>query len=297
MKEKLVITGATGFVGSNLTSYFLAKNYEVHLILRSNSDISNLDTNIENLVVFRYDNDLNNLISFFKEVQPMCVFHLASNFIAEHQSSQIDSLVASNITFGLHILEAMKEAGIKKIINTGTSWQHFNNEDYNPVCLYAATKQAFESLIEYYVQAEGFKVITLKLFDTYGETDTRPKLINLLNKFADEQTELNMSPGKQMLNLVHISDVCDAFMVAFNQLMNQQSAIHQSFAIANTENHQLKEVIDIFEKVTNKKIKVVWGGKTYRKREVMELWDKGNKLSTWNPSINLEEGFSRYILK
>ena len=131
MKDSIVITGATGFVGSNLTKYFLNLNYEVHLIVRPNSDLSNLNVNDSSLFYFRYDNDLNGLISFFKVTNPICTFHLASNFVAEHNSSQIDGLVTSNILFGLHLLEAMKEANARTLINTGTSWQHYNNEVYN----------------------------------------------------------------------------------------------------------------------------------------------------------------------
>jgi len=296
MKEKVVITGATGFVGSNLTRFFLEQNKEVYLIVRPQSNVSLFENNNENLHVFRYDKEVQTLIAFLKEVQPDCVFHLASNFIAEHHTAQIDALVQSNITFGLHLIEAMKEAGVKKLINTGTSWQHYNNEAYNPVCLYAATKQAFENLIEYYVQAEAFQVITLKLFDTYGETDTRPKLINLLHKFADEQTELNMSPGEQMINLVHIDDVCNAYAVAYSLLLNEKQQVHLKYAVSSNKSYQLKEVIQVFESVTNKKINVVWGGKPYRKREVMNLWEKGETLPNWQINIGLKEGLKKYSL-
>jgi nucleoside-diphosphate-sugar epimerase len=86
MKYNLVITGATGFVGSNLTKYFLNLNYDVNLIVRPNSDLSHLIVISKNLKIFRYDNDLNSLISFFKSTNPICTFHLASNFIAEHNS-------------------------------------------------------------------------------------------------------------------------------------------------------------------------------------------------------------------
>lgn len=295
--KNIVVTGATGFVGSNLVRFLLQKDFKIYVILRTDSDLSNL-TAIEGAIeIFRYDNQINHLIDFFTVVKPLSVFHLASNFIAEHESHQIDSLVQSNITFGLHLLEAMKVSGVQQLINTGTSWQHYNNEDYNPVCLYAATKKAFESLIDYYVQAEGFKVITLKLFDTYGETDTRPKLINLLNKFADENTELNMSAGEQFLNLVHITDVCEAFYIASQFIGTEEYQGHHSFAVSSDRNYKLKEVIELFEAVSEKKIKVNWGGKPYRKREVMFVWDKGVRLPNWKPSLTLEEGLSRYKSK
>ena len=58
----------------------------------------------------------------------------------------------------------------------------------------------------------------------------------------------------------------------------------------------LKDVINTFELVTNKKINVVWGGKSYRKREVMELWHKGEILPNWKGEITLEEGIKRYFL-
>lgn len=294
MMKNIVVTGATGFVGSNLVRFLLKKNFKIYVILRTDSDLANLTDIKEEIVIFRYNNDINNLIDFFTVVKPVTVFHLASNFISEHESHQIDSLVQSNITFGLHLLEAMKVSGVKQLINTGTSWQHYNNEDYNPVCLYAATKQAFESLIDYYVQAEGFKVITLKLFDTYGETDTRPKLINLLNKFADENIELNMSPGEQFLNLVHIADVCEAFYVGLQLVDTEEYQGYHSFAVSSDRNYKLKEVIELFEKITNKKINVNWGGKNYRKREVMDVWEKGKIVPNWAPLISLEEGLKRY---
>lgn len=292
--KNIVVTGATGFVGSNLVRFLLKKDFKIYVILRTDSDLLNLTDIAGDIEIFRYDSQIDHLIDFFTVVKPLSVFHLASNFIAEHESHQIDSLIQSNITFGLHLLEAMKVSGVKQLINTGTSWQHYNNDDYNPVCLYAATKQAFESLIEYYVQAEGFKVITLKLFDTYGETDTRPKLINLLNKFADENTELNMSPGEQMLNLVHISDVCDAYYIAYKLIEEENFMGHKSYSVESEENFKLRDIICLFEKITTKKINVIWGGKNYRKREVMEIWTNGNILPNWKPTISLKEGLKRY---
>jgi CDP-paratose synthetase len=145
------------------------------------------------------------------------------------------------------------------------------------------------------VQAEDFRVITLKLFETYGEKDTRPKLINLLHKFADEQIVLDMSHGFQILNLVHVKDVCKAYFTAYNNLTkdNEYNG-HHIFAIGNEESYSLKQVIVLFEEITGKKIKVNWGGRPYRKREVMKLWINGKQLPNWTPDISLQEGLKKY---
>ena len=291
--KNIVVTGATGFVGSNLVRFLLNKDFRIYIILRLDSDLTNLNDIKEDIEIFRYDNEISSLIEFMNNAKPITVFHLASNFIAEHESHQIDSLILSNITFGLHLLEAMKISGVKELINTGTSWQHYNNDDYNPVCLYAATKQAFESLIEFYVQAEDFKVITLKLFDTYGETDTRPKLINLLNKFADEKAELKMSPGEQVLNLVHISDVCEAFNTALEIVRCDGFYGAKSYAVASEETYQLKEVIQLFEHISGKSVNIVWGGRPYREREVMKIWNNGIRLPNWVAKVTLEQGMKK----
>lgn len=291
--KRAIVTGATGFVGSNLCKYLIENNWEVSIISRPSSDYTNINSVLNKVQLFEYDGNVEKLISFFRKKEADVVFHLASLFIAEHESNQISQLVDSNIKFGLHILEAMKESSTKQLINTGTSWQHYHTNEYNPVDLYAATKQAFESLIKYYTEAESIRCITLKLFDTYGESDTRPKLINLLHKFADEKKELNMSPGEQILDLVHVDDVVRAYVTAYEYLVKNGTK-YQEFGVGSKKPIQLKDLINIFQLVTGKRLNVIWGGRSYRRREVMKLWDSYEMLPGWNIEVNLEEGLQKY---
>lgn len=290
--KRAIVTGATGFVGSNLCKYLIENNWEVSIISRPSSDYTNINSVLNKVQLFEYDGNVEKLISFFREKEADVVFHLASLFIAEHESNQINQLVDSNIKFGLHILEAMKESSTKQLINTGTSWQHYHTNEYNPVDLYAATKQAYESLIKYYTEAENIRCITLKLFDTYGETDTRPKLINLLHKFADENKQLNMSPGEQVLDLVHVDDVVKAYVKAYEYLC-QQDVKHEDFGVGTGNPVTLKELINIFEEGTGKKIDVNWGGRSYRKREVMNIWNGYSVLPDWEATINIKKTFNK----
>jgi hypothetical protein len=67
-----------------------------------------------------------------------------------------------------------------------------------------------------------------------------------------------------------------------------------NYTVSNPESYKLKDLILLFENVSGKKIKVIWGGRPYRNREVMRLWDKGQKLPNWNASISLKKGLKKY---
>ena len=270
MKKKCLITGATGFVGSNLARKLVNNNWDVTIICRKDSSLENIEDILNKVKVYRYDNQIEELIRFFKENNFDVIYHLASLFIAEHKNEDIRNLIESNILFGTEILEAMKESNTRLLINTGTSWQHYNSEEYNPVDLYAATKEAFEKIIKYYVEAENIRCITLKLFDTYGENDKRPKLINLLNKFADERKILDMSLGEQKLDLVHIDKVTESFIKAFKLLENNIELKYDSYGVSSKKQISLREIVENFEKESGKKVLINWGARPYRKREVMK---------------------------
>ncbi|WP_432665326.1 NAD-dependent epimerase/dehydratase family protein [Wukongibacter baidiensis] len=291
---KVIVTGATGFIGSNLVRKLVDQHYDVYIICRKTSRLHNISSYLNKIDIYRYDNNLSNLIGYFNEIKPDCIFHLASSVIVEHKPEDIDNLINSNLRFSTHILEAMLQSGAKKIINTGTSWQHYENKKYNPVCLYAATKEAFEKLLEYYIEAENFKAITLKLFDTYGESDTRGKLINLLSKYSKDKKILEMSSSNQVMDLVHVDDVTEAYFKAYEYLNKKIDYTHEKFAVSSRRVITLKELIEIYEKVAEKKLNIRWGAKPPRKREVFQLWSDYSLVPNWETTLSLEEGLKRF---
>ena len=288
-KRVALVTGATGFIGGHLARRLVRDGWEVHILNRPASCLPDMpEFNLMTNHV--HDGSTEGMVNCVAKVQPQVVFHLASLFLSQHATKDVESLIQSNVLFGNQLLEAMIVNKASCIVNTGTSWQHYNNEDYNPVCLYAATKQAFEAILEYYVQACGIKAITLKLFDTYGPDDTRPKLFHLLNKAAASGEPIDMSAGEQLIDLVHINDVVDAYLVAAQRLLDDQVTQHEQYAVTSGQPLPLKELVQLYAEVTNQPIVVNWGARQYRDREVMEPWNKGIGILGWRPSIHLTEG-------
>jgi nucleoside-diphosphate-sugar epimerase len=148
-----LVTGATGFVGSRLVKKLVCDGWVVHIIVRDGSKLTELKEIVGDIHIHEYDGSSSSMTEIVSSSNPSVVFHLASLFLSEHKSDQINDLIDSNITFGTQLLEAMVTCQVYNLVNTGTSWQHYQNEQYSPVNLYAATKQAFENIVQYYVEA------------------------------------------------------------------------------------------------------------------------------------------------
>lgn len=292
--NKVLVTGATGYIGSNLVKRFIKNDVEVHVITRVTSLVEQSDISGLPVVIHQHDGTTAGMIEIFQLARPEAVFHLAAKFVAEHESGDIAELVDSNLLFGLQLLEAMAATQVRHLINTGTAWQHYEQEAYNPVNLYAATKQAFETLAAYYVRAGQLKMITLKLLDTYGPNDPRPKLFTLFKRVSSSGERLKMSYGEQRLGLVYIDDVVNAFLTAGQYIEILPDCEMPSYSIAPGQLYSLWEIAASYEAASGNRLNIAWGERPYRIREVMQPY-VGTRLPNWEAKVALADGIKRCL--
>lgn len=290
MKKRILLTGATGFVGSRVAGKLVSEGYDVHIIVRPDSSLSQIVQLSDQVTIHVHDGSTEGMLAVMEAAQPAVVFHIASMVQSEHKPEDIVPLIQANIVFASQLVEAMLKSGCHQLINTGTFWQHYENKDYSPVCLYAATKQAFEAILQYYIEARAIKVITLILFDNYGPNDPRPKLFHLLEKVSKSQEQLSMSPGEQLMDLVYIDDVVNAYIIAAERMLSGKVWQHERYSISSGNPISLKEVVSTYEHALQTKLPIQWGGRPYRDREVMAPWNAGMSLPGWKPLISLSEG-------
>lgn len=291
---KILVTGATGFIGQHLVKVLLDKNYELHCIIRIDSNTSNIS---QKVTIFKYDENIGSLIDYFNEQKFDGIIHLASLFLASHTQDDIANLISSNVKFGTELLEASKQSNTQWFINTGTFWQNYQNESYNPVNLYAATKEAFESIAKYYIETSNLIFTTIKLNDTFGVNDTRNKVFNLWNKIAKSGETLEMSAGEQIIDISYIDDVISAYEVLITHLNldNKEDFKNKEFVVTNNEKMSLKELSKVFEEATNTKLNIKWGVRPYREREVMVPYNNGKTVPNWNQKYTLKQAIQKTI--
>ena len=142
--KNAVVTGGTGYIGSNLVRTLLKEDWHVCIIADPKFGYSNIEDILAEVEVLEYTGDIAILLEWFSVNDPDVVFHLAAAVITKHNPDQIATLIQSNIQFGCEVMEAMLRSSCRNFICTGSYWQNYNSDIYNPVDLYAATKEAFE---------------------------------------------------------------------------------------------------------------------------------------------------------
>ena len=290
---KLLLSGATGFIGKHLLRRLLSEDHSVHAVIRPNSDQDALEA--QKVQTFVFDGSVEALTMFLTSKKFDGVIHLASLYLKQHKPIDVLTLVDSNVAFGAALLEAAAQSGTPWFLNTGTFWQHYQDAPYAPVNLYAATKQAFQDIAQYYAETSSVNIVTLQLSDTFGPNDTRPKIFNLWAKAAKTREALEMSGGEQLIDISYIDNVIDGYLQLAKLLAADTHRAQQGrvFALTSGNPISLRELARVFEKVTKLTLPIVWGKRPYMHREVMRPWSKGEKIPGWKPNVSLEEGIKR----
>ncbi|PNH80585.1 NAD-dependent epimerase/dehydratase family protein [Vibrio diazotrophicus] len=287
---RVLVTGSTGFIGRQFCKY-KQDQFEIVALVRDINKVS-----FENVEVRQFDGSYQSLVDALHGVD--AVLHLATTYIAEHKAEDIDQLIDSNLTFGTKILEAMVETKVNKLVNIGTTWQRYNGEEHRYVNLYATTKQAFQEIVNWYSDAKGLSVINLHLNDSYGEEDSRKKLIQLLIERAEDGKPLNMSPGEQRFDACYISDILNGVSIALDMLNKNEQLVNDTYALLTGKDMSLRELVRKIEQLVGKSICVNWGAREYRAREVMEVpFEQYCILPNWVPEIDLDKGIKRMLKK
>lgn len=227
--KKIVITGAAGFIGSNLVDKFLSKGIKVIAIDNlSTGKIDFLKTAFTNDNFEFYERDLmikQGLVDIFHSSD--AVFHLAANadvrFGPENPSKDLEQ----NVIVTHNVLEAVRIAGVKKFIfsSTGSVYGEAEVIPTPEVCpfpiqtsLYGASKLACEGFISAYAESFDIQVWILRFVSILGPRYTHGHVLDFIKQLLLDSSELRvLGNGHQRKSYLHVDDCISAIFCALSK--------------------------------------------------------------------------------
>ena len=282
-KKTLLLTGTTGFVGYKFLLFALSNNFLVIDILRTKNKKDKRIERLKNSFPTQYRNiyfsNNNELSKKLKNTNADYFINFATLYSNNHSHNQISDFINSNVLFPTIIYDMINNK-TKKMINFGSMMQHSKNENLVSKNLYAATKNAFEMISNYYANMNNkSKFYNIKFYESVGDYDTRKKIIpTIINNYKKNIVTKILSKHLS-LNMIHTDDIINSIMTLLNN--NIESG---SYCIKNTMNIKISSLINTLNKRLNKKIKVKYGNKSTISNNLNNL----RILPKWRPIKNLE---------
>lgn len=296
MKNKFLITGASGFIGSVLLRRLIKQKQEVHLILRKESRTWRIDDLLDKVTIHISDlSNLNELNEIIQKVKPDIIYHLATNGAYSSQKDA-NQIINTNILGTWNLLQACNSINYKLFVNTGSSSEYGfkkfamrETDIVEPASYYAVTKCAQTLLCSHIAKQENKPIVTIRPFSVYGPYEEPKRFIPTLMKALIFNEEMNLVDPNIARDYIYIDDMVDAYL-KIDELINNSG---EYFNIGTGIQSTIKETVNIAKKVTGKTAKFKWGKMENRNWDTNN-WvadiSKARQLLNWTPKITLEKG-------
>lgn len=263
---KILICGGYGFIGRNLIEKLQLKNFEIITLSQRKHKLINGVTEIVYKNIKQIEID-----EIIEDIKPDCTIFLATKY----DQGDLDSIVDVNIKLPAMLIKAMCTLPIDKrnIILTDSYWS-FGDEDSKNIPLddYAAGKSAIKEFAKTYNHYKNISVINLAVYGTYGRGDARGKLIDIIINSIKYNIELELTAGEQLLDLVHVDDICSGYIRAINIIKDERLNNRTSFCNYALSSGKVVKVKDLIAELAKKHdvscLKV--GVLQYRERELFQ---------------------------
>ena len=287
--KTILLTGATGFLGSHLLEALLKQHYKVVILKRSTSNAWRIDHLLDQVI--SYDVDTQPLEMAFEQQRVDAVIHTACQYGRNGES--LCQMVESNLMFGVRLLEAGIRFNSDTFFNTDTLLQKHLNA-------YTLSKKHLVEWLQQ--QSDKIQVVNLKLEHMYGTKDDTTKFVPwVISQLKSNAPEIKLTLGEQQRDFIYIDDVVSAYLLAL-----EKSSSLTNFNEFDVGTGELITVRSFLEKLKQRydtdckqtTTKLAFGAIPYREGEMMrvEVNNKSLLVLGWKPAISLDKGFN-FILE
>lgn len=310
-KNKILVTGADGFIGSHLVEEMVNLGFSVKAFCCYNSFNSWgwLDTlpkeTLNKIEVILGDiRDPNGVRNAMKDCQK--VYHLAALIAIPYSYNSPDSYIDTNIKGTLNIVQAAKDLGVERILVTSTS-EVYGSAQYVPInevhprqpqSPYSASKIGADCIAESFYRSFNTPITIVRPFNTYGPRQSARAVIpTIIIQLLNGKTEIKLGDTTPTRDLLFVKDTVKGFLAIAD---SKELIGHDCNIATNTEIN----VGDLAQKIINQinpKAKIITDEQRFRpeKSEVFRLFGDNTKIkkfTNWQNNYSLDEGIKETIV-
>jgi NAD dependent epimerase/dehydratase len=306
--KTILITGATGFIGSHLTEYFVEKGFNVVAFDRYNS---NNDWGwLENST---YKNDFQVILGDIRDYDSVskamvgcdAVFHLAALIGIPYSYVSPLAYIRTNIEGTYNVLEAAKNLNMEQILITSTS-ETYGTAQYVPIdekhplvgqSPYSASKIAADQLTISYYKSFELPIKLVRPFNTYGPRQSARAIIpTIISQILTGKTEIELGSLTPTRDLTFVKDTC----VGFEEIFKSESLFGEVTNIGMKAEISIGELAQLIANIMGVKLSIKATEERIRPKnsEVERLFCNNSKLlkhTSWKPNYTLEQGIAEVI--
>jgi len=308
--EKILVTGADGFIGSHLVEHLLLKGYSVKAFVYYNSFNSWgwLDTFPETLLseieIFAGDiRDPNGVRKSLEGVDS--VFHLAALIGIPFSYHSPDNYVDTNIKGTLNILQGARDLGLERVLITSTSEvygtalqvpidEKHPRQGQSP---YSATKIGADFMAESFYKSFDLPITIVRPFNTYGPRQSARAVIpTIITQLLNDAKKIELGALSPTRDFVFVKDTVSGFL----EIAKSNESIGEDINIATGKEISIGKLAKLLIKLTDSQAEIITDEKRLRpdKSEVDRLLGDNTKikqLTNWKVSYPLEKGLKETI--
>lgn len=298
--RRVLVTGASGFLGSHLTRRLVHLGASVHVWTGSSANLWRLADVRERVTPAVVDvRDRAQVQAACARSQPEVVYHLAAYGVhAEQQDLQL--MVGTNVTGTVHLLDALRQTPCRTVISTGTWAEYGNkshpiaeNEPLEPVGLYGATKAASTLLAMAFSEQTHLPVIVLRPFSVYGPGEGGAKFVPSVIRSCLQGENPRLSSGRQIRDYLYVDDVTGAYLKAAEVQSSRPLVLNVASGVPLRLDDFARAIVRHFPGRTAE-----FGAIPDRHQEIWTVQadiSRATEALHWRPQYSLEDGIRMTI--
>ena len=304
---RILITGATGFIGYSLSQELVKRGYKVYGLVRFSAQSKKVPKNV--IPVIGDVTDYYSIVKIIENIRPEIVFHLAALTPVSESFHQPIAYTLTNYVGTINILEALRKHGfesLKLFVLAGTTEMYDTNGDiddsqsFSPRSPYAVSKVAATYYTEYMWHTYKLPTVIAIPTNTYGRAFVGQKhffIEKVITSTLSGCKEISLGNPNSIRDWMFRDDHVRAYIYIMEAAINNKPIFGQRFYFGTGQGYTTRQTFEIIKRLTGWEGKVFWGVYTRpnESQRIVVNPKKAKRILGWYPQYTLEEGLRKAI--